>query len=167
MHQEGAVNTSASTAPTVPARLRAVPEPGTIEYDEFIDEVLADEELSESELAARNWQPDALDEALLAEGLPVAFPYGDQPPELPDEDADVHEAAVRSIEHARLHRYIRQLPPADNKALRLYWGIGGEPHSQGEVAERMGLTPDAVRWMLNRAMRALRAQYGVDLVDKA
>jgi len=167
MHHKGAVKTSALTTPTAPARLRAVPELGTSEYEEFVAELLAEEELSERDLAARNWQPDALDEALLAEGLPVAFPYGDQPPELPDEDADVHKAAVRSIEHARLHRYIRQLPPTDNKALRLYWGIGGEPHSQGEVAERMGLTLDAVRWTLNRAMRALRAHYGVDLVDKA
>jgi RNA polymerase sigma factor (sigma-70 family) len=165
MHHEGAVNTSTTPRASVP--LRAVPEPGTSEYEDFIAEVLAEEDVSERELAARNWQPDALDEALLAEGLPVAFPYGDQPPELPDEDADVHEAAVRSIEHARLHRYIRQLPPADSKALRLYWGLGGAPHSQGEVAERMGLTHDAVRWMLNRAMRALRVQYGVDLADHA
>src|SRR5437879_5512889 len=53
----------------------------------------------------RRLRPSMQDERLLAHGLPVAFPVGDEMPDGVDDDADCHEAAVVSIEVARLRRF--------------------------------------------------------------
>jgi RNA polymerase sigma-70 factor, ECF subfamily len=76
-------------------------------------------------------------------------------------DADVHAArqatasqqVVRSEESARLTRAIALLPPDEQEALRRRY-LDGE--SMVEIAAAMGLTKDALIWLMKRAMTSLR-----------
>jgi RNA polymerase sigma-70 factor, ECF subfamily len=72
-------------------------------------------------------------------------------------DADVQAArqttasqhAVRSEETARLARAISKLPPDEQEVLRRRY-LEGQPLM--EVAEAMGLTKDALVWLIKKAM---------------
>ncbi len=76
-------------------------------------------------------------------------------------DGDVHAArqatasqqVVRSEESARLTRAIALLPPDEQEALRRRY-LDGE--SMVEIAAAMGLTKDALIWLMKRAMTSLR-----------
>ena len=76
-------------------------------------------------------------------------------------DGDVHAArqatasqqVVRSEESARLTRAIALLPPHEQEALRRRY-LDGE--SMVEIAAAMGLTKDALIWLMKRAMTSLR-----------
>jgi RNA polymerase sigma-70 factor (ECF subfamily) len=76
-------------------------------------------------------------------------------------DGDVHTArqatasqqVVRSEESARLTRAIALLPPDEQEALRRRY-LDGE--SMVEIAAAMGLTKDALIWLMKRAMTSLR-----------
>jgi RNA polymerase sigma-70 factor, ECF subfamily len=61
--------------------------------------------------------------------------------------------AVRSEESARLARAIAQLPQDEQEALRRRY-LDGE--SMVEIAAGMGLTKDALVWLMKRAMANLR-----------
>ena len=158
------------THPSTPRRnpLRAVPAPDTAEFAELIAELLADEQRATVVSASAPWKLLRSDEeALLALGLPVALPAGDDLPELVDEDSDVHEAAVVNIQTACLHRYLREMDPRDSKVIRLVWGIGCQPHTQMEAAARTGRSREAVRSALTRGMGELRVRFGAGLPDAA
>jgi RNA polymerase sigma-70 factor, ECF subfamily len=60
---------------------------------------------------------------------------------------------VQSEESARLARAIAQLPPQEQEALRRRY-LDGE--SMVEIASAMGLTKDALVWLMKRAMTSLR-----------
>jgi RNA polymerase sigma-70 factor (ECF subfamily) len=76
-------------------------------------------------------------------------------------DGDVHAArqatasqqVVRSEESARLTRAIALLPPDEQEALRRRY-LDGE--SMVEIAAAMGVTKDALIWLMKRAMTGLR-----------
>ncbi len=76
-------------------------------------------------------------------------------------DGDVHAArqatasqqVVRSEESARLTRAIALLPPDEQEALRRRY-LDGE--SMVEIAAAMGVTKDALIWLMTRAMTSLR-----------
>jgi RNA polymerase sigma-70 factor (ECF subfamily) len=76
-------------------------------------------------------------------------------------DAAVHAArqttasqhAVRSEESARLARAIAQLPQDEQEALRRRYL---DDESMVEIATAMGLTKDALVWLMKRAMASLR-----------
>jgi RNA polymerase sigma-70 factor (ECF subfamily) len=76
-------------------------------------------------------------------------------------DGDVHAArqatasqqVVRSEESARLTRAIALLPPDEQEALRRRY-LDGE--SMVEIAAAMGVTKDALIWLMKRAMTSLR-----------
>jgi RNA polymerase sigma-70 factor, ECF subfamily len=76
-------------------------------------------------------------------------------------DGDVHAArqatasqqVVRSEESARLTRAIALLPPDEQEALRRRY-LDGE--SMVQIAAAMGLTKDALIWLMKRAMTSLR-----------
>jgi RNA polymerase sigma-70 factor (ECF subfamily) len=63
--------------------------------------------------------------------------------------------AVRSEESARLARAIAQLPPDEQEALRRRYLDG---QSMVEIAAAMGLTKDALIWLMKRAMANVRQQ---------
>jgi RNA polymerase sigma-70 factor (ECF subfamily) len=76
-------------------------------------------------------------------------------------DAAVHAArqttasqhAVRSEESVRLARAIAELPQDEQEALRRRY-LDGQPMT--EIASAMGLTKDALIWLMKRAMAKLR-----------
>lgn len=104
---------------------------------------------------------DESDELLLAAGLPLAFPAGDDLPEGEDEDADPFRAAVVSIEVARLRRFLSEMEPLHSKVVRLRWGLFGErPHSMQAVANRVGLSRTTVRRLHDRAIADLCCRFG-------
>lgn len=149
--------------------LRAVPDPETEEFAQLIAELAAEQEHeSPDDASSDSWELLRSDEeALLALGLPVALPAGDDLPDLIDEDADVHQAAVVSIQTAQLHRYLREMDPWDSKVMRLVWGIGCPPHTQMEAAARTGRTRAAIRGALARSMDELGLRFGAELPDAA
>jgi RNA polymerase sigma-70 factor (ECF subfamily) len=63
------------------------------------------------------------------------------------------QVVVRSEESARLARAIAQLPPDEQEALRRRY-LDGE--TMVEIAAGMGLTKDALLWLMRRAMTSLR-----------
>lgn len=150
---------------TNPGRaLRAVPDPETEEFAQLLAELAAEQRESAGEPTADAWESlPGDDEALLALGLPVAQPAGDDLPDVVDEHADVHEATVISMQTAQLHRYLREMDPLDSKVMRLVWGIGCRPHTQMEAAARTGRSRAAVRSALARSMDELCVRFGVEL----
>lgn len=156
-----------ASSPSSPVRLHAVPAPDTDEFAQLIAELAVEEKLP-SQSSGSAWQDLRADEeALPAHGLPVALAAGHEFPEVVDEDADVHEAAVLNIQTARLHRYLRDMPPMDSKVVRLIWGIGCRPHTRAETATTTGLSRKAVNRALVRGMRELRVRFGVRFPDAA
>lgn len=76
---------------------------------------------------------------------------------LPDLDGDPHEQAVASIEAARLRRELRRPPAFEREVLCNHYGILGRPALvPSELAERFGLSGEAVRELEERGLQALR-----------
>lgn len=150
-------------------KLRAVPPLDSDEFEVFSAELLADEEFA-CTLEGSTVEHEslfAINEKLLALGLPVAFLAGDRLPDVEDE-SDPHEATVTSIRIAYLHRYLREMPTLQSKVMRLFWGIGDDgPHSQTEVAHRTGLSQASVSRALVDGMAELRRRFGVTSADLA
>lgn len=142
--------------------LQAVPDPDTAEFEQFIADILDDEHVPE-------WQPLALnDDTLLALDIPVAYPYGDEVPEIIDEAADVHEQTVVSIEAARVRRNLRQLPALERRVLTLRYGLdGGGPRTYADIAERVGLSRQHVPRVEAHGLRLVRERFGTALEDAA
>jgi len=148
--------------------LRVVPDPETEEFAQLLAELAAEQRESASEPTADAWESlPGDDEALLALGLPVAQPAGDDLPDVVDERADVHEATVIRMRTAQLHRYLREMDPLDSKVMRLVWGIGCRPHTQMEAAARTGRSRAAVRSALARSMDELCVRFGAELHSAA
>ena len=82
--------------------------------------------------------------------------------QLPDPDVDVHEAAVVSIERARVRRFVRSLPAHERKVIALRYGLAGEPElSCRQVAARLGISRSGVSDIEQRALARLRGLYGL------
>lgn len=97
----------------------------------------------------------------------MALPAGNEVPDVVDEGADVHEAAVLNIRTALLHRFLRDMSPLDGKVIRLVWGIGCRTHTRAETATTTGLSREAVNRALARGMGELRVRFGVQSPDAA
>jgi DNA-directed RNA polymerase sigma subunit (sigma70/sigma32) len=81
---------------------------------------------------------------------------------LPAED-DVETAAILNIEAARLRRAIRELPSFDAWLLGTRYGLSGYQRlSLREISDRLNTTHTSVRRMERRALRRLRAIYGLE-----
>jgi RNA polymerase sigma-70 factor, ECF subfamily len=65
--------------------------------------------------------------------------------------------AVRNEESARLARAIAQLPDDEREAIRRRY-LDGEP--LGQVADAMGLTKDALVWLIKRGMKNVKQHLG-------
>jgi len=148
--------------------LRVVPSPDSIAFERFLAEFVAAVEFQRTpDGFVPEWE-SLSDLSLLAWGLPVAVQVGDELADHPDETADCHEAAVISIETARLRRFPREMHPLRRKVVGLTWGIGTErPQSQREIARRTGLAQASVRRTLDAAMAELRSRFGVEEPDAA
>lgn len=85
--------------------------------------------------------------------------------QLPDPDADVHDAAVINIEAARVRRFVRALPMLERKVIAARYGLTGEPLSCRQVSARLGLSRSTVSDIEQRALQRLRGMY--DLPDAA
>jgi len=85
--------------------------------------------------------------------------------QLPDPDADVHQAAVVNIEAARVRRFVRSLPMLERKVIAARYGLTGEPLSCRQVGVRLGLSRSTVSDIEQRALQRLRGMY--DLPDAA
>lgn len=167
-----ATTASKSSAHTLLVDARAVKLADAPDYSGFVDELLREEAGDRHRQTWAEPSPvEELDRRLLEDGHPVAFCTGDELAELanvPDFDPDEDAAAeVMDIRIGQLRRFLRDLPPLQNKVVRLYWGIGCDrAHSQVEVAERVGLSQTTVSRALAAGMAALCERFEVpaDLV---
>jgi RNA polymerase sigma factor (sigma-70 family) len=92
----------------------------------------------------------------------VKFPYDEQRHAVADHSADVHEAAVASIEVARLRRAFRTLPELERRVLAWRFGLAGtEQLSIRQIATRLGLSVGTVWNLEQRGLEALRSDYGI------
>ena len=151
-----------TTSRDVKRTLSLVPSPDTPEHVTFLQDMLPSQDPDAGSSTAAGYMSDLeaatleTEELLLAAGLPVATPVGDDLPNVADPDADVHDAAVVSIQAGLVHRYMRHLPPLERITLRLHYGLGGStPHSQSEVAARVGLSRASVQRVLDSGLASL------------
>lgn len=87
---------------------------------------------------------------------------GDMVAQRPDPTADVHQAAVASIEAARLRRHVRGLPPLLRSVICWRYGLDCDALSCRQVAERLGVSK-ATAWNYEqRALEMLRGCYEID-----
>jgi DNA-directed RNA polymerase sigma subunit (sigma70/sigma32) len=94
--------------------------------------------------------------------------YRDELERRADVEADVHEAAVCSIEARRLRRELERLPSLERRVLGFRYGLQGSPSlSRREVARRLGVSLGKVRELERSALEPLRRGYGVDLGEAA
>lgn len=143
--------------------LRLVAVADSPDYAAFVAEVLRDEERErERAITVDDWSFSDLDDRLLAAGFPVAFLVGGDLPDFdtfptPEED----KPPVTDIRIAKLHRYLRKLPPLESKMIRLFWGIDCEPHTQAEIAAEVKLSQPTVSRTLAHGMAALCQRFEV------
>jgi RNA polymerase sigma factor (sigma-70 family) len=145
--------------------LRDVPAPETEQYTLFLSTHLTDNQpdgpLTNAAPASESFTVS--DELLLRAGLPVAVPVGRNLPDRPDEAADPYETVVTKLEVGHLYRALREIHPMQSKVVRLAWGIGCErPHTQREVAVRLGISQATVSRTLDKAMTELRTRFAVE-----
>jgi RNA polymerase sporulation-specific sigma factor len=81
--------------------------------------------------------------------------------EVADPDADVHEAAVSSIEAARVRRMVRTLPVLERHVIAWRYGLAGQPPlTVREVAARLGIGKSTVADIEARALSRMRGAVG-------
>lgn len=85
--------------------------------------------------------------------------------QLPDPQADVHEAAVHNLEAARLRRELRRLPDLERRVLEWHWGLDGPPLSHRQIARRLSISVGSAWNIEQRALSQLRDRY--DIADAA
>jgi RNA polymerase sigma-70 factor (ECF subfamily) len=83
------------------------------------------------------------------------FPSPDDPPE-PAADPDLQASELRAIEYrAQLFRLVGQLPEVQKQVV---YERFVEQRSIGEIAQRLGKTPGAIKQLQLRAVQNLRSQ---------
>ncbi len=78
-----------------------------------------------------------------------------------DPRGDVHEAAVSSIEAARVRRLVGGLPQLERHVICWRYGLGGESLSVRQVAARLGVSLGGAWKIEQRALEQLRGHYGL------
>lgn len=158
--------TPAPTEPT--ARIRFVSQANDVETDSSRKNRVPRRSRGTRDGLPHFWESFHLDDGQLLEaGLPLAVPM-DGLHDIPDPSADVHDAVVTRIETAFLHSCLRAMPSQQSEALRLRWGIACDgPHTQEEVAKRVGTSRTSVRRLLDKGMSELRRQFVLEELDAA
>jgi DNA-directed RNA polymerase sigma subunit (sigma70/sigma32) len=75
---------------------------------------------------------------------------------VPDPDADVQEHVISQFEAARIRRLVSTLPKLDRLVVTWHFGLDGHPLSRREIADRLRLSPAAVRRIETEALGHLR-----------
>ena len=105
---------------------------------------------------------EAVNEQLQTLGYPVAIPVGDALPEVEDESADVHEAAVLDIRVAQLRRHLKRMDPLKTRVICMKYGVfGSKQYSLPQISQRTGLSEWAVRKLADTGLLELQAAFGV------
>lgn len=75
-----------------------------------------------------------------------------------EQDHDPFEAASRNETKQGIQRMLSELAPRERQVICLRFGIGngGEDHTLGEVGRSVGLTPERVRQVINKALDKMR-----------
>jgi len=89
---------------------------------------------------------------------------GDMLKTIPDDRAGMPEDAVfGEIDREQVRRLLDGIGRCAATVLRLAYGVGGEgPLARGEIAGRLGVTPERVRQIRNRALRRMRMMLSED-----
>lgn len=160
MHESVSAATQSSSHHTNTIRRAADAVRGT-EHAAFAAQVLRGEELAREEQVYGEVFSD-LDKRLLASGYPVAFPAGDLAEVADTDAAEEADAEVIDIRVGQLRRFLREMPALQSKVIRLYWGVGCErPHSQAEVAQRVGISQASVSRALAAGLAELCRRFEV------
>jgi RNA polymerase sigma-70 factor (ECF subfamily) len=80
-----------------------------------------------------------------------------------DEGATPEEIALQREQHGELYKLVRQLQPLQQQLLRLRYGEGLRC---GEIAVILQKREEAIRQLLSRTLKRLRAQYDSHLLKK-
>ena len=75
---------------------------------------------------------------------------------VPDPDADVEEQVISQIEAARIRRLVGALPKLHRLVITWHFGLDGHTLSRREIADRLRLSPAAVRRIEAEALQLLR-----------
>lgn len=97
----------------------------------------------------------------------VQVPAGQTYAQVADPEVDVHEAAVASIEAARVRRFIDWLPEIERRVIRWRYGIDCDQLTLREIAGRLGMGKSTVGDIEQRALARLRGAYGISRRDAA
>jgi DNA-directed RNA polymerase sigma subunit (sigma70/sigma32) len=81
---------------------------------------------------------------------------GDSLKLVPDPDADVEEQVISKLEAARIRRLVGVLPKLERLVLIWRFGLDGSSLSRRAIAERLRLSPAAVRRIEADALGQLR-----------
>ncbi len=92
-------------------------------------------------------------------GVVISLRPGQTLEQLADPDVDVHEAAVVSIERARLLRAVRALPMVERKVLAGRYGLGCDAMTCRELGRTLGISASGVVAIEQRALARLRGIY--------
>jgi DNA-directed RNA polymerase specialized sigma24 family protein len=74
-------------------------------------------------------------------------------------EADVHGAAVRNIEAARVRRLLPALPAREHLVLALHFGVGCQEQTWPQIAERLGVCEKTAHSLKKRGIDRLRAAW--------
>lgn len=102
------------------------------------------------------------DERINEFGYPHAVPLSGAVLTIPEPEP-MEDAVILSIEKARLWRALRGLEPFDAWLLTARFGVGRDPLSIRNVADRLGCSHTTVRRMERRALQRLRDIYGEEI----
>jgi len=85
------------------------------------------------------------------------------------ETADVGDEVVISLERDAVRRTIAELPEPERTVLRLHYGLDGqnEPQTYAAIARQLGLTPERVRAIEERALQELALHRELAALDEA
>jgi DNA-directed RNA polymerase specialized sigma24 family protein len=126
------------------------------------EDAIADDATSVVHLDEWRAPYEVVNEQLQAQGFPIAIPFGDNPPEVGDETADVHEAAVLDIRVAQLRRHLSRMTPLQRRVICMRWGVfGHKQYSLPEISQRTGLSVWTVRKLTDSGLRDLQMAFGV------
>lgn len=98
----------------------------------------------------------------MSKGNLMMVPAGSHYSEVPDPDADVHEAAVVLIEAARVRRYVSMLPAIEQQVVCWRFGLDDEALTVRQVAARLSMPRSTVSDIESRALSRLRGFYETD-----
>lgn len=161
---------SFASSPTVRSVRRAVSPEEQEEFNAFAEEIIALVE-ADSAAEATEWSQDAdqlsdFDQALVADGYPVAVRMSGAAFLAADPSVDVAEVAMSNVLAAQSLAYLRarrERFPLHGKVMALAFGLDGEPElSETQIARFCGITPSYVSQILEAGLSDLREHLGVE-----